>query len=151
MLTIPTYIPHIGSHLESSDNSHVDHWTISDTEDPALRDEFLDVDGRLFEAWLNKGITGLLGMSIVANTSSQALQGIVVMEIQKGGVADENGTIKHGDMILKVNNTCVIGMSQTQVQELLANASPNVRFVLLRQYGNGGISGAGGGAKQKVN
>ena len=55
-------------------------------------------------------------------------------------------------MILKVNDTCVIGMSQTQVQELLANASPNVRFVLLRQYGNsatttgGGGGGAGGGA-----
>ena len=55
-------------------------------------------------------------------------------------------------MILKVNDTCVIGMSQTQVQELLANASPNVRFVLLRQYGNsatttgGGGGGVGGGA-----
>ena len=49
-------------------------------------------------------------------------------------------------MILKVNDTCVIGMSQTQVQELLANASPNVRFVLLRQYGNSGTGGGGGGA-----
>ena len=72
--------------------------------------------------------------------------------IQKGGAAEENGEIKWGDMILKVNDTCVIGMSQTQVQELLANASPNVRFVLLRQYGNsatttgGGGGAAGGGA-----
>lgn len=63
-------------------------------------------------------------------------------------------------MILKVNDTCVIGMSQTQVQELLANASPNVRFVLLRQYGNsatttgggggGGANNGRGGAKQQV-
>ena len=66
--------------------------------------------------------------------------------IQKGGAAEENGEIKWGDMILKVNDTVVIGMSQTQVQELLANASPNVRFVLLRQYGNSATTGGGGGA-----
>ena len=78
--------------------------------------------------------------------------------IQKGGAAEENGEIKWGDMILKVNDTIVIGMSQTQVQELLANASPNVRFVLLRQYGNsatatgggGGANNGRGGAKQQV-
>ena len=79
--------------------------------------------------------------------------------IQKGGAAEENGEIKWGDMILKVNDTVVIGMSQTQVQELLVNASPNVRFVLLRQYGNsattatgggGGANNGRGGAKQQV-
>ncbi len=81
--------------------------------------------------------------------------------IQKGGAAEENGEIKWGDMILKVNDTVVIGMSQQQVQELLANASPNVWFVLLRQYGNsattagggGGVGGANngkGGARQQV-
>jgi hypothetical protein len=83
--------------------------------------------------------------------------------IQKGGAAEENGEIKWGDMILKVNDTVVIGMSQQQVQELLANASPNVRFVLLRQYGNsatttgggggggvGGVSNGKGGARQQV-
>ena len=83
---------------------------------------------------------------------------LFIAGIQKGGAAEENGEIKWGDMILKVNNTCVIGMSQTQVQELLANASPNVRFVLLRQYGNsvtgggggGGANNGRGGAKQQV-
>ena len=90
------------------------------------------------------------------------LQGVFICSltgIQKGGAAEENGEIKWGDMILKVNDTCVIGMSQTQVQELLANASPNVRFVLLRQYGNsatgaggggGGANNGRGGAKQQV-
>ena len=84
---------------------------------------------------------------------------ILTTGIQKGGAAELNGEIKWGDMILKVNDTCVIGMSQTQVQELLANASPNVRFVLLRQCGNSATGGGGvgggpnngrGGAKQQV-
>lgn len=56
------------------------------------------------------------------------------MGIQKGGVADQSGCVKWGDMILKVNDTPVIGMSQQAVQELLAKAPPTVRFVLLRQH-----------------
>ena len=139
MLAMPTHIPHID----------VDHWTVSNTEDRALRNEFPDVNGYLFEVWLNKSKTGLLGLSIVASTTNRSLPGIVIMGIQKGGAAEENGEIKWGDMILKVNDTCVIGMSQTQFQELLANASPNVRFVLLRQYGNSATA-IGGGAKPKV-
>ena len=139
-LAIPSHIPCIDSY---QDSSHVDQWNLSKNEDPSLRDEFPVTDGYLFEVWLKKNKTGRLGFSIVANTT-----GIVVMGIQKGGAAEENGKIKWGDMILKVNDTCVIGMSQTQVQELLANASPNVKFVLLRQYGNSAIGG--GGTKQKV-
>ena len=84
------------------------------------------------------------------NTCSQSVLFVCIRlltaGIQKGGAAEENGEIKWGDMILKVNDTVVIGMSQTQVQELLANASPNVRFVLLRQYGNSATTGGGGGA-----
>ena len=150
MTAIPTHVPH---HQESSGSFHTDHWTISSIEDPALRDEFPNVNGYLFEVRFNKSKNGLLGLRITANTTNQSLPGIVVMGIQKGGAAEENGKIKLGDMILKVNDTCVIGMSQTHVQELLATASPNVRFVLLRQYGNsatGGGGGGGGGAKQKV-
>ena len=145
MLAIPTHIPHIDACQEYS---HVDHWTVSNTEDHALRDEFPNVNGYLFEVWLDKSKNGLLGLTIVANTTNQSLPGIVIVGIQKGGAAEENGEIKWGDMILKVNDTCVIGMTQTQVQELLANASPNVRFVLLRQYGNSATGR--GGAKPKV-
>ena len=154
----PTKYPRAAILQESPDHSHHNSWAINDEEDPTLRDEFPDVDGHLFEVWLKKGKTGGLGLSIVANTinSNQGIRGIVIMGIQKGGAAEENGEIKWGDMILKVNDTCVIGMSQTQVQELLAKASPNVRFVLLRQYSNGanggGLGGGvnGKGAKQQV-
>ena len=124
------------------------------TEDRALREEFPYVDGYLFEAWLNKSENGLLGLSIIlmASTTNQSLSGIVITNIQKGGAAEENGKIKRGDMVLKVNDTCVIGMSQTQVHELLANASPKVRLVLLRQYATTGEGGGGevGGAKPEV-
>ena len=151
--------PRAATLQESPDHSHHNSWAINDEEDPALRDEFPNVDGHLFEVWLRKGKSGGLGLSIVANTTStsaQPVRGIVIMGIQKGGAADENGEIKWGDMILKVNDTCVVGMSQTQVQELLATAQPNVRFVLLRQYSNGGATSGGGasngrgGAKQQV-
>ena len=142
------------SHIARQEYSHTDHWTTSNTEDRALRNEFPDVNGYLFEVWLNKSKNGLLGLSITASTINRSLSGVTIMNIQKGGAAEENGEIKQGDFILKVNDTVVIGMSQTQVQELLTNASPNVRFVLLRQYGTTtggeGGGGAGGGAKPKV-
>ena len=152
--TRPSKYPRAAALQESPDHSHHNSWAINDEEDPALRDEFPDVDGYLFEVKLSKGKTGGLGLSIVANNTSQAVRGIVIMGIQKGGAAEENGEIKWGDMILKVNDTCVIGMSQTQVQELLAKAPANVRFVLLRQYSNGsgggGANNGRGGAKQQV-
>ena len=138
------------SHVARQEYSH-DHWTTSNTEDRALRNEFPDVNGYLFKVWLNKSKNDLLGLSITASTINRSLSGVRIMNIQKGGAAEENGEIKRGDFILKVNDTVVIGMSQTQVQELLANASPNMRFVLLRQYGNSATTtGGGGGVKTKV-
>ena len=123
------------SHIieDSPEHSHHNSWAIEEEEDAKLREEFPDVDGHLFEVKLNKGNSGL-GLSIVANTNAQSVKGIVIMGIQLGGVADQSGRIKWGDMILKVNETCVIGMSQQQVQELLAKAPPVVRFVLVRQH-----------------
>ena len=138
------------SHIARQEYSH-DHWITSNTEDRALRNEFPDVNGYLFKVWLNKSKNGLLGLSITASTINRSLSGVRIMNIQKGGAAEENGEIKRGDFILKVNDTVVIGISQTQVQELLANASLNMRFVLLRQYGNSATTtGGGGGVKTKV-
>ncbi len=97
------------------------------------RAEFPEAEGHLFEVRLQKGGKAGLGLSIVANTT-QSLRGIVIMGIQQGGVADQSGRVKWGDMILKVNDTCVIGMSQQAVQELLAKAPPTVHIVLLRQH-----------------
>jgi hypothetical protein len=74
-----TKYPRAATLQESPDHSHHNSWAINDEEDPALRDEFPDVDGHLFEVWLKKGKTGGLGLSIVANTTSQALRGIVIM------------------------------------------------------------------------
>ena len=109
-------------------------------EDPVLRKEFPTVDGVLFEVWLNKG-SGGLGMSIVANRDDHAPgpRGIVIMGIQNGGVADRSKMIMWGDMILKINDTCVIGKTQQDVQEMLMKASPRVRFVMLRQAGGKGL------------
>jgi hypothetical protein len=103
-------------------------------ENPELRKEFPNVEGTLFEVWLNKGSRGL-GMSIVANRDDHAPgpRGIVIMGIQAGGVADRSKMVMWGDMILKINDTCVIGMTQKEVQEMLVKAPPRVRFVMLRQ------------------
>ena len=105
-------------------------------EDPVLRKEFPNVEGILFEVWLNKGSRGL-GMSIVANRDDHTPgpRGIVIMGIQTGGVADRSKMITLGDMILKINDKCVIGMSQLEVQEMLMKAAPHVRFVMLRPEG----------------
>ena len=103
-------------------------------ENPELRKEFPNVEGTLFEVWLNKGNRGL-GMSIVANRNDHTPgpRGIVIMGIQPGGVADRSKMIMWGDMILKINDTRVIGMSQLEVQEMLMQAAPQVRFLMLRQ------------------
>ncbi len=116
---------------ESPEHSHHNSWAIEEKEDPDIREEFPEVEGHLFDVELRKGKTGL-GLSIVESTQEQMVGGIVIMWIQPGGVADQCGKIKWGDMILKVNNTCVIGMSRQQVQEMLARSPPLVRFVLVR-------------------
>ena len=125
--------PRAVSLQESPEHSHHNSWAIEEEEDPLIRAEFPDVEGHLFEVTLNKGKRGGLGLSIVANTNKESIQGIVIMGIQKGGVAEQCNRIKWGDMILKVNNTCVVGLSQQEVQELLRSAPPTVRFILLRQ------------------
>lgn len=106
-------------------------------ENPALRKEFPNVEGILFEVWLKKGKSGL-GMSIAANRDAEP-RGIVIMGIQSGGVADRSNVIMWGDMILKINDTCVIGMTQQEVQEMLMKAASHVRFVMLRQAGGKGV------------
>ena len=127
----PSKLPRSKAIQESPEHSHHNSWAIEEDEDPALREEFPEIEGHLFEVQLHKGKAGL-GLSIVGNTNSPSAKGIVIMGVQAGGVADQSGQIKWGDIILKVNDTCVIGMSQQQVQELLAKAPPLVRFVLVR-------------------
>ena len=130
----PSY-PHSSSalHEESPDHSHHNSWAIDEEEDPDLRIEFPEVEGHLFSLTLKKG-NGGLGLNIVSETSAKAVQGIVIMGIQAGGVADQCGRVRWGDVILKMNNVNVVGMSQEQFQKLLVQAPPTVTFVLLRQH-----------------
>ena len=117
----------------SPTHSHHNSWAIDEEEDPELRTEFPDADGHLFSVTLNKG-NGGLGLNIVSETNSKAVRGIVIMGIQSGGVADQCGRIRWGDVILKMNHINVVGMSQEQFQKLLVQAAPTVTFVLLRQF-----------------
>ena len=121
-----------GCYDDSPDHSHHNSWAIDEEEDPDLRAEFPEVEGHLFSITLNKGKGGL-GLNIVSETNSMAVRGIVIMGIQTGGVADKCGRIRWGDVILKMNNINVVGMSQEQFQKLLVQAPPTVTFVLLRQ------------------
>ena len=66
------------------------------------RAEFPEAEGHLFEVILQKG-KSRLGLNIVANDNSQSIRGIVIMGIQQGGVAEQSGRVKWGDMILKVH------------------------------------------------
>ena len=130
--TRPAKYPRSKTIQESPEHSHHNSWAIEEEEDPLLREEFPTVIGHLFEVNLNKGKSGGLGLSIVRSTDSQSVDGIVIMDVARGGVADASGKIKWGDMILKVNDTCVVGMSVQQVQELLAKSPLLVRFVMVR-------------------
>lgn len=116
---------------DSPDHSHHNSWAIDEEEDPDLRAEFPEVEGHLFSITLNKGKGGL-GLNIVSETSSKAVRGIVIMGIQARGVADQCGRIRWGDVILKMNNINVVGMSQEQFQKRLVQAPLTVTFVLLR-------------------
>ena len=127
----PTY-PSSFTLEESPDHSPHNSWAINEEEDTLLREEFPDMEGHLFSITLNKGSSGL-GLNIVSETSSKAVvRGIVIMGIKPGGMADKCGQLRWGDVILKMNNISVIGMSQEQFQKLLIKAPPTVTFVLLR-------------------
>ena len=133
---------------ESPVHSHHNSLDRETEDDPNLRKEFPSVEGRLFEVWLNKGSSGL-GLSIVASQDdhSPGPRGIVIMGVQPGGVADRSKQIMWGDMILKINDMRVIGMTQLEVQGMLMEAPPLVKFGMLRQPGGGG--GGGGGLAVK--
>ena len=73
---------------------------LEEEEDTSLRKRYPDVEGHLYAVSLKKGKSGL-GLSIVAN--NQAPRGIVVMGVQRGGVADLSGKVKWGDVILEVS------------------------------------------------
>lgn len=120
---------------------------MEEEEDTCLRKRYPDMEGLLYSVTLKKGKTGL-GLSIVAN--NQAPRGIVIMGVQRGGVADSSGKIKWGDVILEVriincnaaavqafttqqvNDVSVIGKSQQKFQEMLAQAPVSVNLVLVR-------------------
>lgn len=130
----PLYPTPSAQREESPDHSHHNSWAIDEEEDPDLRGEFPEVEGHLFSVTLSRPSSGGLGLNIVSETSSKAVRGIVIMGIQSGGVADQCGRMRWGDVILKMNNINVVGMSQEQFQKLLAKAPPTVTFVLLRQH-----------------
>lgn len=146
----PSY-PHSTStlHEESPDHSHHNSWAIDEDEDPDLRNEFPEVEGHLFSLTLKKG-SGGLGLNIVSETSAKAVQGIVIMGIQAGGMADQCGRVRWGDVILKMNNVNVVGMSQGQFQKLLVQAPPTVTFVLLRQHADTAQDQSGSSQPQQV-
>lgn len=115
----------------SGHSQHNSWMPVGNKEDLALNKEFSNENGHHFDIWLKRGQLGGLGLRDMASGTSQTLQGIETQQ------AKENGEIRWGDVMLKVNDTCVIRMGQTQVQELLANATLNVKFMLLRQSTTG--------------
>ena len=77
---------------------------MDEEEDASLRKRYPDLEGHLYAVTLKKGKGGL-GLSIVAN--SQIPRGIVIMGVQRGGVADCSGKIKWGDVILEVSESII--------------------------------------------
>uniref|UniRef100_A0A3Q2NWL7 PDZ domain-containing protein n=1 Tax=Fundulus heteroclitus TaxID=8078 RepID=A0A3Q2NWL7_FUNHE len=93
------------------------HWagSTSSTSDPRSCPV---VAGRETTIEICKGNLGL-GLSIVGGCDTLDDTGIFVSEIIRGGVAESDGSLLHGDQILSINREDVRAASQEHAQRLL--------------------------------
>lgn len=59
--------------------------------------------------------------------------GIVVKTIVKGGVADRDGRLESGDIILQIGDTRLEGMNSTQVARVLRQSGNNVQLTVIKK------------------
>ncbi|XP_060124883.1 multiple PDZ domain protein isoform X13 [Zootoca vivipara] len=69
-----------------------------------------------------------LGFGIVGGKST----GVIVKTILPGGIADQHGSLRSGDHILKIGDTELAGMSSEQVAHVLRQCGNRVKLVIAR-------------------
>ncbi|XP_062852237.1 tyrosine-protein phosphatase non-receptor type 20 isoform X2 [Trichomycterus rosablanca] len=77
----------------------------------------------------NKPERGGLGFSLVGGVSGKNLQ---IKDICCGGMAEQDGRLRVGDILLEVNGVIVSGLKHTQVVDILRKAEGTVQLTVYR-------------------
>ncbi|XP_034148806.1 tyrosine-protein phosphatase non-receptor type 13 isoform X2 [Esox lucius] len=72
---------------------------------------------------------GGLGFALIGGHNGSALR---VKEICAGGVAQQDGRLRVGDILLEVNGIIVSGLSHSKVVDILRNAEGNIQLTICR-------------------
>uniref|UniRef100_A0A3Q0T6A6 Protein tyrosine phosphatase non-receptor type 20 n=1 Tax=Amphilophus citrinellus TaxID=61819 RepID=A0A3Q0T6A6_AMPCI len=72
---------------------------------------------------------GGLGFALVGGTNGSMLR---VREICSGGVAEQDGRLRVGDILLEVNGVIVSGLSHSKVVEIIRKAEGTVQLTICR-------------------
>ncbi|XP_061600532.1 tyrosine-protein phosphatase non-receptor type 13 [Cololabis saira] len=88
-----------------------------------------DQDSCIMQVEFMKPDVGGLGFALVGGTNGSMLR---VREICSGGVAEQDGRLKVGDILLEVNGVIVSGLSHSKVVEILRKAEGAVQLTICR-------------------
>ncbi|XP_026873049.2 FERM and PDZ domain-containing protein 2 [Electrophorus electricus] len=88
-----------------------------------------ELESGVFQVEFSKPERGGLGFSLVGGTSGSSLR---VKDICCGSVADQDGRLRVGDIILEVNGEIVSGLSHSKVVDILRKAEGTVLLTVYR-------------------
>ncbi|KAF7645941.1 hypothetical protein LDENG_00195780, partial [Lucifuga dentata] len=86
-------------------------------------------DSCIMQVEFTKPDGGGLGFALVGGTNGSMLR---VKEICSGGVAEQDGRLKVGDILLEVNGVIVSGLSHSKVVDILRKAEGTVQLTICR-------------------
>ncbi|KAK5616042.1 hypothetical protein CRENBAI_018265 [Crenichthys baileyi] len=86
-------------------------------------------DSCIMQVEFKKPEGGGLGFALVGGTNGSMLR---VREICSGGVAEQDGRLKVGDIVLEVNGVIVSGLSHSKVVDILRKAEGTVQLTICR-------------------
>ncbi|KAL3972100.1 segment polarity protein dishevelled [Sarotherodon galilaeus] len=86
-------------------------------------------DNCIMQVEFTKPEGGGLGFALVGGTNGSMLR---VREICSGGVAEQDGRLRVGDILLEVNGVIVSGLSHSKVVEILRKAEGTVQLTICR-------------------
>ncbi|XP_041646232.1 tyrosine-protein phosphatase non-receptor type 13 [Cheilinus undulatus] len=88
-----------------------------------------DQDSCIMQVEFTKPEGGGLGFALVGGTNGSMLR---VKEICSGGVAEQDGRLRVGDILLEVNGVIVSGLSHSKVVDILRKAEGSVQLTICR-------------------
>uniref|UniRef100_A0A665UVL4 PDZ domain-containing protein n=1 Tax=Echeneis naucrates TaxID=173247 RepID=A0A665UVL4_ECHNA len=89
---------------------------------------FLSLQSCIMQVEFKKPEGGGLGFALVGGTNGSMLR---VKEICSGGVAEQDGRLRVGDILLEVNGVIVSGLSHSKVVDILRKVVTSLTSVLL--------------------